>query len=37
MNERHDRLADRRLDPPPVSISATDIQGVSLPIPCGSA
>jgi Protein of unknown function (DUF2852) len=37
MNERHDRLADRRLDPPPVSISATDIQGVSLPIDRGSS
>jgi Protein of unknown function (DUF2852) len=37
MNERHNRLADRRLDPPSASISATDFQGVSLPIPRGSA
>jgi hypothetical protein len=37
MNERHDRLADRRLDPPPGSISATDTQSASLPIDRGSA
>jgi Protein of unknown function (DUF2852) len=34
MNER---LADRRLDPPPASIGTTDIQGVSLPIDRGTA
>jgi Protein of unknown function (DUF2852) len=37
MNERHNRLADRRLDPPSASISATGIQSVSLPIVRGSA
>jgi hypothetical protein len=36
MNERQSRLSDRRLDAPPASIGAADVQGVSLPGDRGS-